>query len=203
MKKQRLTQAKRTEISDQRMYDAATDLILEKGILQTNLKDVSERAGYSRGLAQTRFGSKDQLLEGLMKRGYKLWLIGLSSYVSDQTGIKAFASCIDALESFMLDNSKSFRVVQILWYYSITPQSVLKEKNQEYQGHLIKDVIKWMEEGKKDAEISPDVDNKDIALRHLSFIFGILYMWLLNPGIVSIKKTFASYKKSMLVEISV
>ena len=95
------------------MYDAATDLILEKGILQTNLKDVSERAGYSRGLAQTRFGSKDQLLEGLMKRGYKLWLIGLSSYASDQTGIKAFASCIDALESFMLDNSKSFRLVEI------------------------------------------------------------------------------------------
>ena len=39
------------------MLDAAEALILELGTQATTLKGVGERAGYSRGLAQARFGS--------------------------------------------------------------------------------------------------------------------------------------------------
>ncbi|MEM7182858.1 MAG: TetR/AcrR family transcriptional regulator [Spirochaetota bacterium] len=202
MKKERLTQADRTGLSDRRMLDAATDLILEKGILHTSLTEVGEAAGYSRGLAQARFGSKDQLLERLLKRSYKQWLKRLLRYVSGKTGLHAFAACIDALESAMLDNSKWYRMITILWYHSIVQQSTLKSKSQEYQAYLIIDVIRWMEEGKNDSEIVKNLDSQDIAIRHLSFIFGILYMWILNPNVVSIKKNFASYKEKILHEIS-
>ena len=57
----RLTQAERTEISDSRMLDAAVSLIVEQGPAGTSLKEVGMLAGYSRGLAGQRFGSKDAL----------------------------------------------------------------------------------------------------------------------------------------------
>ena len=53
----RLTQVERKEISDAKMLDAAVDLIVERGAGQATLKDVGEKAGYSRGLAGYRFGN--------------------------------------------------------------------------------------------------------------------------------------------------
>jgi len=52
------TQAERTAISDRAMLDAAIDLILEHGTDKTTLAAIGEKAGYSRGLATYRFGSK-------------------------------------------------------------------------------------------------------------------------------------------------
>ena len=54
----RLTQVERKEISDAKMLEAAVDLIVERGAGQVTLKDVGEKAGYSRGLAGYRFGNQ-------------------------------------------------------------------------------------------------------------------------------------------------
>ena len=66
----RRTQAERTALSDARMFDAAMQLIVEQGTHATTLKEVGERAGYSRGLASSRFGSKM----------YILWFESISSH---------------------------------------------------------------------------------------------------------------------------
>ena len=51
---ERRTQAERTALSDARMLDAAVSLICERGTAGMTLKEVGERAGYSRGLASYR-----------------------------------------------------------------------------------------------------------------------------------------------------
>ena len=53
----RLTQAERTEISDNRMLEAAVELIVDRGPAATSLKEVGLKAGYSRGLAGRLGGS--------------------------------------------------------------------------------------------------------------------------------------------------
>ena len=52
------TQAERTALSDRRMLEAAIRLIIERGTAGTTLREIGERAGYSRGLASYRFGNK-------------------------------------------------------------------------------------------------------------------------------------------------
>ena len=54
-------QAERSAQSDKKMFEAAIELINERGTAKTTLKDIGEHAGYSRGLASYRFGSKDGL----------------------------------------------------------------------------------------------------------------------------------------------
>ena len=45
-----------------KMLDATVDLIVTRGPSATSLKEVGLKAGYSRGLASQRFGSKDKLM---------------------------------------------------------------------------------------------------------------------------------------------
>ena len=85
----RLTQAERTELSDQRMFDATVDLLLEFGPQGTSLKNVGVKAGYSRGLANHRFGSKDNLFDFTVRRTGELWLSKLTHATQGKTGLLA------------------------------------------------------------------------------------------------------------------
>ena len=70
----RLTQVERKEISDAKMLEAAVDLIVERGTGQATLKDVGEKAGYSRGLAGYRFGNKEGLFDFVLRSVGDEWL---------------------------------------------------------------------------------------------------------------------------------
>ena len=86
---QTLTQAERTAISDRAMLDAAIDLILEHGTDKTTLAAIGDRAGYSRGLATYRFGSKAGLFDEVCKSISRGWLDYLKKGVGDKIGIDA------------------------------------------------------------------------------------------------------------------
>ena len=62
---ERRTQEQRREASEQRMLEAALALVAEKGTFRVTLAEIGERAGYSRGLPASRFGSKARLLAAL------------------------------------------------------------------------------------------------------------------------------------------
>src|SRR6218665_1778714 len=63
----RRTQAERVAESDRRLIEAAIRLIARVGYTHTTLESIGVEAGYSRGLVQHRFGSKERLLEDLIK----------------------------------------------------------------------------------------------------------------------------------------
>src|SRR6218665_3470496 len=63
----RRTQAERVAESDRRLIEAAIRLIARVGYTHTTLESIGVEAGYSRGLVQHRFGSKERLLAELIK----------------------------------------------------------------------------------------------------------------------------------------
>ena len=62
----------------------AIELVNERGTAKTTLKDIGEGAGYSRGLASYRFGSKDGLWMELFARFDEIWKAHLSTYLGGQ-----------------------------------------------------------------------------------------------------------------------
>src|ERR1700749_2189953 len=94
---EQLTQAERTALSDGRMFEAAMELITKYGSHNTTLKEVGELAGYSRGLASGRFGSKDALLNELVGACNRRWKEEYDSYIGKRKGLEAFRSGIDCL----------------------------------------------------------------------------------------------------------
>lgn len=64
----RRTQAERRAESEDRLLGAAAAIIAEEGYLAATLERVGERAGFSRGLASRKYGSKDGLIEAVIWR---------------------------------------------------------------------------------------------------------------------------------------
>ena len=90
------TQAERSALSDQKMFEVAIELVNERGTAKTTLKDIGEQAGYSRGLASYRFGSKDGLWMELFARFDELWKEHISRHLSDKRGLAALTAAMEA-----------------------------------------------------------------------------------------------------------
>lgn len=176
----RLTQAERTEISDQKMFDAAVALINQHGPAGTRLSDVGVSAGYSRGLASNRFGSKDRLFNFVVLRVGDIWLEQLKNATTDQTGFSAIEKAVDQHYQFCLDAPANLRAFYTLWFESVNSKSELSETIQKIHQRRFQDIVNWVlndshvgESQKRDADI--------IGAQFSASVIGIVYYWLANP----------------------
>ena len=202
-KKAQLTQAQKTQISDQNMLREATNLILEIGTTRTTLKDVSIRAGYSRGFASARFGSKDGLFLNLEKSHRALWKDYLKQCLGDKTGLQAVLARIDAMESILKEETDNVRAMYLLWFDSVGQKSVLDERltkfNKDAQAAVIVHIIEGIKSGDISAEITPNA----YALRHMAEIFGWIYLWISSPDTIDICACLRSLRLRTETELKV
>lgn len=194
----KMTQAERSALSDKRMFDAAVELINERGTQKTTLKEIGERAGYSRGLANYRFGSKDGLMLELFVQFDGRWEQHLSAYVQGTRGLQAMQQAAEALRDFLKRESGYMRAMYLLWYECLGHETemrrVLAEHHQEYR----QDAQRWIEQGIDCGEVKPDVDPVQFSVQYCAFIFGIVYQWLVNASAIDIDAVFDNYLKNTI-----
>ena len=193
---ERRTQAERTALSDQKMFEAAVILINQHGTQGTTLKAIGEQAGYSRGLANSRFGSKDAFISELFRRFDKRWKKHLRSYTDGLDGVDAFVAAIHALRDFMRIERVYLRAMYILWYESLGKNSDVRVRLAENHASYRKDATGWIASGIKKGEIDPKIDAEQFAVQYCSFIFGIVYQWLVDAEALDLDAVFAHYEKS-------
>lgn len=87
----RRTQVQRSIESDARLLKAAAEILAEEGYLACTLERVGERAGFSRGLASRKYGSKDGLIEAV------IWRVSDEVHAQIDTAIEGIASPLDQL----------------------------------------------------------------------------------------------------------
>ena len=192
----RMTQAERTALSDQRMFEAAVALINEHGTQKTTLKDIGQMAGYSRGLANYRFGSKDGFLLELFHQFEDRWKTHLNSYVGQKSGIAAVMAATDALRDFLQAESAYMRAMYLLWYESLGHQSAMRTSLAEHHQVYRKDTRRYVEQGIEAGEIDPDINAEQFAVQFCAFIFGIVYQWLVDAEALDLKAAFDEYEKN-------
>jgi AcrR family transcriptional regulator len=175
------TQEERSALSDARMADAAVALICERGAADTTLKDVGVRAGYSRGLAGYRFGSKAGLWSFLVHTIGESWLGELQAAASGTTGLATIHAAVDAHSRFLLDSSDRIRAFYILWFDSVGPDADLKAVIARIHERRREDVESWIDSGRASGSIRDDVDVRAVAEQFCGAIIGIVYQWLVSP----------------------
>ncbi len=178
---ERRTQAARSALSDARMLDAAVALICERGAAGTTLKDVGERAGYSRGLASYRFGNKGGLFAFIIRSIGDSWLRELRRAVRDQVGLEAIAQATDAHYRFVVEGTDHIRAFYMLWFDSIGPEPELKQVVANIHERRRRDVAAWIEKGIASGGIDVDVDVAGTSEQFCAAIIGIVYQWLATP----------------------
>ena len=192
----RRTQAERTALSDARMFEAAKELIIEQGTHATTLKEVGERAGYSRGLASNRFGSKEALFGQLVLQFNESWTKELAEKVDNRTSVHACLAALEAVEGFLVNHSEYMQAMYILWFESMSSHNDVSSHLAAYHAIYRRDVAHWVEDGIEAGEIDASVDAEAYAFQFCSFIFGTIYQWLVSPASVDIPQQFKAYRRA-------
>lgn len=178
----RLTQAERTVRSDAAMLASAVELIVERGPAGTTLKDVGERAGFSRGLAGHRFGSKDGLFEFLLRSVGEAWLTQLTRATEGLVGLAAIERALDEHLKCCVDASDQFRAFYRLWFEAVGENTRVHEVVRGIHSRRRRDVARWIAAGKLAGEIPNSVQSAAVASQFTASVVGIVYAWLQNPG---------------------
>lgn len=194
----RLTQAERVAQSDKRMFSAAISLIDEVGTHNTTLKEISERAGYSRGLASNRFGSKEALFFELLKRYNEVWKEQLASAVSERKGLEAFVAANQRLISFFRREVKFVRVMYTIWFEMVGSSEAMREMLRVQHTAYLKGTARWIREGMADGTVRTDVNPEQLAMLYISGVFGMVYQWLTNPDEVDMTKVLTGLGENIL-----
>lgn len=197
-RKSRVTQAERTALSDARMFEAAKQIIVEQGTHNTTLKEVGERAGYSRGLASNRFGSKEGLFSQMVRDFNKRWAGELERIVGKKTGLQAIIAALNAVELFLLKHSDEMRALYILWFESISSHDEVRHRLAINHSAYRSDVERWVRQGIEQGGIRPSIDPTCYAVEFASLVFGLIYQWLVQPEAINVHVVFQHYRRSTL-----
>ncbi|MEM1114745.1 MAG: TetR/AcrR family transcriptional regulator, partial [Pseudomonadota bacterium] len=195
----RRSHTERVELAERRMFDATEALILEVGTQKTTLKEVGERAGYSRGQAHARFGSKEELFLRLADRCRNIWLEELDLAAGNKRGLAAFLSRMDAMVSYANRYPSDARVMYILWFESVGSPSAMKTGLSRFHAQAREDIQHLIEQARQAGEVAEDIDPAEFAMHFTSTLFGMSYQWVVNPSAVEPFPLINAIRRQMLL----
>ncbi|HUD52196.1 TetR/AcrR family transcriptional regulator [Parvibaculum sp.] len=177
----RRTQAERRAQSDQSLLLAAAELIAEEGFQAATFEKVGARAGYSRGLASQRFGSKDGLIEALINELHER---------SDELGAAADVEAVSGLEEILgsvdtfLRNFETEIALKAYFVAMAGTVATLSRLRAAFAASHMKAKLRFMEQiarGQADGTVSRDLDAEAAALMIGSLLLGVSTQWLIDP----------------------
>lgn len=177
------TQEQRVAQSKSLMTEAAIRLLTEQGIAGATLAAIGERAGYSRGLATQRFGSKAGLLAHVHDTVAAEWIERMRAMVGGAVGVMALERVIDALIDFIAQAPEAIRALYLLRYVSIDPAAEYRANVAKSHHAQRRDVQRWIEAGQLSGDVATRLNAELVAEFFCATVDGIVYRWLVNPEI--------------------
>lgn len=199
--KRRRTQAERSALSDRKLTEAAMYLLVRHGIQGTTVHAVGEMAGYSRGLATHRFGSKAGLFANVLQAASVDWLKRVQAAVGDRIGIDALCAATDAADRFFRERPDQVRAMYLLWFLSIDPSSDYKANLANVHHAQRRDVAQWIRAGQAAGVVDPSLDAERVAEQYAASMAGIAYQWIVNPA-MSTTLMFRQLKEDLVVRLN-
>jgi AcrR family transcriptional regulator len=172
----------RSRLSTSRMLDAAGELIAEGGYNTMTLASVGERAGYSRGLATMRFGSKAKLLDALVDRIVTRWddqVIGPQTV--GRPGLDGVIVLLRSIRDQFASDSRSIGVLYALMFEALGPNKELRARFVDFHRQMRSRLATTIRRGCEDGSIAVSVDPEREAELIVAGLRGVGFQWRLDP----------------------
>jgi AcrR family transcriptional regulator len=180
--RRRRTQAERRDESDRNLIAAAIEIIADEGVSAATFEAIGRRAGYSRGLAGQRFGSKQGLIEAviahLLARTEELFTI---HRLDERPGLEALLAYLDIVYKAVAlskENQAYFRLLSAALADVSEQREVFAAAHQVTLGQLERLFARGQREGQIRRDLSPVVAGRMIG----SIILGLSAQILAEPG---------------------
>jgi AcrR family transcriptional regulator len=174
-------QVERSERSTVALLDAAAELIVEGGFSSMTFAAIGERAGYSRGLVTARFGSKEGLVEALLRRIVGRWSHhNVLPHTEGRSGLDGLLVVFDAVRAQAERDPRGLRVLYALMFEA-GQNEVLRARFATFHNTMRSDIAALLQRGRDDGSIGPAVDVAAEAALLVGALRGIGYQWLIDP----------------------
>jgi AcrR family transcriptional regulator len=175
-------QEERSSNSTKRLLEAAGELISEGGYAAMTLSAVGERAGYSRGLATARFGSKRELLEALVERITTVWNVrNVQPRTLGKSGLDGLLITLDAIRVQAKRDPAPLRRLYALQFEALGPVPELRAHFVEFHRTMRADMTAFIRRGLRDGSVAAGTNAKAEGAAIVGALRGIGYQWLLDP----------------------
>ena len=176
----RRTQRERTAESTRRLLDAAIELIAEKGFERTTAMEIGERAGYSRSMVRARYGSKEALLESVLRNDYEPLM--LAPEVNGQNGLERAVAVLSRAFGVAQEQPALLRAFFTVCFETVGPVGHLKPWLTDWLNRVEAEVGSALRCGMKDGSVGTHVDPDVEARRVIAYGLGIGFRWVLEPA---------------------
>ncbi|MCW5230998.1 TetR/AcrR family transcriptional regulator [Verminephrobacter eiseniae] len=193
----RRTQAERVAESDRRLMEAAIRLIARIGYTHTTLESIGIEAGYSRGLVQHRFGSKERLLEELVNKIATDHRVRLLARLKGLRGMAALSCEIDCYLEGMDTPPESSRAFFMLMQESIGPAPRVRSTFAAISVRWHRALAGQIEAGQQAGQIRPDINPAREAQLLIAALRGLRMQSMLSPQTSNIALAIQALKNDL------
>jgi AcrR family transcriptional regulator len=176
-------QTQRSRESTARMLDAASELIIESGYSGMTLAAIGERSKYSRGLATSRFGSKEMMLQALVEQLTHSWTEQfVHPAIKGKSGYDAIFVWLEAVHDEITRNSLGIRTLNALYFQALDSNVPdLRQGMIDRHEEMLVNTTKSLRRGIQDGSVRHDLAVEDEAASIIAELRGICYLWSLEP----------------------
>ena len=178
----KLTQPERSELSTQRLIEAALSIAAEEGVSAVTFEAIGRRAGCSRGLATQKFGSKKGLVEAVItylheQRGTAVERL----HPEGMTGLQGLIAYVE-LHLAAIHSDPEGAAYFLLLAGSVAERADTRELFAASHERAKRQMMRFMARGEKDGSIRPLPDREASALAVGSLIVGIAIQSHADPA---------------------
>jgi AcrR family transcriptional regulator len=185
-----------SELSRERLIEAATRLFAERGYRDASVQAIGEAAGISRGSIFWHFGSKEGLLWAVVQRAFTRWEAEtLVPEVGDARGEEAIGRALRAHRRFLADEGGTLRLLFVLMFEALGPRPELAGEFARLHRDLRVLATPWLEEAVADGDFRDDVDPETIVTLIIATLGGIVYQYLLDAQGVDLDRCYADLER--------
>ena len=178
----RMSQAERRDASERQLIEATMAVVARHGVTAATFEAIGQEAGYSRGLAAQKFGSKNGLIDAVIASLHrKREEIIAADRVDAMPAMQAIGHFIERLLR-ELAHDNGGRAYFMLLASAVADATAAREAFADSNER----VRAWLEgvirRGQEAGEIRAAIDPATAALMIGSLLLGLGMQWLVNPA---------------------
>lgn len=183
-KRARRTQADRREESERALLEAAIALVVESGVGALTFDAIGQKAGFSRGLAGLRFGSKQGLIEAVI-----LYLVAQTDATNQKIPVEEMSG-LDVIFSSVrlgIDDLKRAAQGETRAYFMLLAAAVGAGSSElevfaVQHAHAKSRLEGLVRKGQSDGSIRADADPPAVALMVATLLLGVSLQFIVDPS---------------------
>lgn len=174
------TRAEQNAASGRRLLEALIELTAERGYEATTAAAIGVRAGFSRAMVHARCGTKDALLDELMRTEYEERIVPAPDEAA--TGLDRVLAHVDRLADLATDDERFLKAMFVLSFEAVRGSPKLTPRITAWMTGLEKSVTDALNKGKDDGSVRADLNTSTAARDLVVTGVGIAYAWIVLPG---------------------